>query len=699
MNLAKIGAFITARRREVGLTQEQVAQHMDVTKAAVSKWERGLSFPDAGLLNSLSVALKCSIADLLNGRFRSEESSNVLQFADTDEAASGDRFGMQEISFDNLSDSVVSPFLFGNNLEHTRNCVHRGISAQMLENRKFVGKPDCMSGCASGWTPLGKHTYFTMEKQAYTRHAEGYHMKRRLECHALNIVSFKGGEACGIAQAGLTVERGKAYVFSLAVQAVSMCRLQIALNSMEGTQLCANFLDIPAGEDFCEFELQLTPDADCENAALSITFDTAGAIAIGAVSLMPADNFHGMRRDVMDRLREMGVRVLRWPGGNFAGEYNWKDGLLPCNMRAPFQSALNLETQPHSMGYDFHEIGTDEFIALCREIGAEPFITLNPTWNTPEESAQWVEYCNGDETTEYGRLRISRGFPQSYNVNFWSLGNEFGYGHMEGGNEPHEYSRLVRQHAEAMLAVTPTLTLCSSGPYPNSDWVTYSARALGDIAPLVSLHHYSLYPKFQHPENYRSEYDAFLGSVSKARGLARRLRADLKDENLRISFDEWNAWYAWYRPESVSDGLFAARMLHMFICEAAISGIDIVCHFEAVNEGAIAVDARSAQLTSMGKMFAVMKHHALGTLLYADEDVVATKKETRITVTLINPSYDTPRQFSVPRHTNMFHGTLFSSDSVLPHSKFSESELSAAQVGDRLQLTLPPHSVAVLFQE
>ena len=88
---------------------------------------------------------------------------------------------------------------------------------------------------------------------------------------------------------------------------------------------------------------------------------------------------------------------------------------------------MGLETQPHSLGYDFNEINTDDFVALCKEIGAEPFITINPTWNTEEECAQWVEYCNGDVDTEYGRIRIERGYKEPYNVKYWSLGNEFGY--------------------------------------------------------------------------------------------------------------------------------------------------------------------------------------------------------------------------------------------------------------------------------
>ena len=123
-------------------------------------------------------------------------------------------------------------------------------------------------------------------------------------------------------------------------------------------------------------------------------------------------------------------------------------------MRAPFESHLGMETQPHSLGYDFNEINTDDFLALCKEIGAEPFITINPTWNTEEECAQWVEYCNGDADTEYGRIRIERGYKEPYNVKYWSLGNEFGYGHMEGDNTAAGYGKNGKRYGIKMLEVT-----------------------------------------------------------------------------------------------------------------------------------------------------------------------------------------------------------------------------------------------------
>ena len=84
---------------------------------------------------------------------------------------------------------------------------------------------------------------------------------------------------------------------------------------------------------------------------------------------------------------------------------------------------------------------------------------------------------------------------------------------------------------------------------------------------------------------------------TQCRKLVHQMREELGDDRLRISFDEWNVWYAWYRAKSVNDGIFTASMLHMLIEEAGPSGIDMACHFEAVNEGAIRVEWEHAFLT------------------------------------------------------------------------------------------------------
>ena len=233
-----------------------------------------------------------------------------------------------------------------------------------------------------------------------------------------------------------------------------------------------------------------------------------GGVYVGENSDIP--NVNGMRTDVVQALKKIGVPVLRWPGGNFAGEFNWMDGLLPADMRAPFQSYLGLETQPHTMGYDFSEINTDDFIALCREIGAEPFITINPCWNTPDENAAWVEYCNGDVSTPYGKLRASRGHQEPYNAQFWSLGNEFGYGHMEGDNTPAGYCQIALENGKKMLEASPGLSLCSSGPYPNKEWAEFSAKPLAGISQMISQHYYGYDPHYTDLSTVEEEYNLSL---------------------------------------------------------------------------------------------------------------------------------------------------------------------------------------------
>ena len=93
---------------------------------------------------------------------------------------------------------------------------------------------------------------------------------------------------------------------------------------------------------------------------------------------------------MIECMKEIGISMLRWPGGNFAGEYRWQDGLLDADERAPLEAYMENETQPYTNGYDYNEVGIDEFIALCREIGAEPFLTINLANASPEENAAWV---------------------------------------------------------------------------------------------------------------------------------------------------------------------------------------------------------------------------------------------------------------------------------------------------------------------
>lgn len=599
-----------------------------------------------------------------------------------------------KISWSAGTGTHISPYLFGENLEHTRSNIFMGLSAQMLRNRKFAGKPMACSGHAMEWYAIGEKTFFA-QRPPYTRHSEKlYHMKRQLESSAQCIVNRYGLE-CGMGQHELPLLAGRTYEFRMVAKVNAPMDVHIALTDRNGKNTYADGVLHLAGNAWNTYELCLTTETGDVDGDLRITFCQEGWLCIGAVSLMAAGHFRGMRRDVADALKELGIGILRWPGGNFAGEYCWADGLLPVDMRAPFESYQHLETQPHSLGFDFHEINTDDFIALCREIGAEPFITINPAWNTPEENAAWVEYCNGHADTPYGALRAERGQKEPYHVRFWSLGNEFGYGHMEGDNTPGGYSRIARSHAEKMLEADNGLQLCSSGPYPQAEWAEHAANALQDVAPMVSLHYYAPSPTYEDPEKLREEYENCLHAAETARKLVHELRSQLKDD-LKISFDEWNTWYAWYRPSSIVDGMFTALMLHMILQEAERSGIGAACHFEAVNEGMMQVRPEGTELTASGQAFALMKHHANAELLHAAADCAVSRKGNVITATVVNAAFDQARKILIPADGNMVHACLYTGEQVAPFTRFSLQDAVISEDHGMRALEMPPHSLLLV---
>lgn len=692
MNLAQTGRFLTQRRTAMGLTQAQLAQRLDVTDKAVSKWERGKSLPDITLLNRLAAELRVSVVEILSG-----ESLKLGRSSNLDEvpAREGElhQAGTLTLPLAEPEDLLVSPYLFGSNLEHTRSCLAGGLSAQLLRNRKFTGKPTACQGCALEWYPIGERGVFTFD-EPYTRHGEGYHMKRTMECNSLHVFCPYPGEAVGLGQHGIPFDAGRGYLFAVMAKSKTGAALSVSLTDRAGEAVsCRQKLAVD-GEGWTRYEVELCPESSDPDGDLRVTWEGGGDVCFGALSLLPKDNFRGMRRDVIEKMKELGIQVLRWPGGNFAGEFNWMDGLLPVDMRAPFQSYLGLETQPHTLGFDLSEINTDDFIALCREIGAEPFLTINPCWSTPEENAAWVEYCNGDSSTKYGRLRKERGWEEPYHVQFWSLGNEFGYGHMEGDNTPGGYCQIALENGRKMLEASPNLSLCSSGPYPNKEWSELSAKPLSGIAQLVSQHYYGYAPQYTDPDSVEREYNQCLASIARMRDLIRQSRQWL-EPNLRISLDEWNVWYAWYRPSSVTDGVYAALAMHLLMEEAEKSGVAIACHFQAVNEGMLQVSPQGVSLTAQGQIFSLMACHRGNRLCYASQEAVVTmEKEGRRVATVVNPSYRERKWVDFTQYGPCSQAVLYHSDTVLPPSVFAKTdELSQARDGT---FDMPPHSVLFL---
>lgn len=690
MRTLQLGEYIAQKRHALGLTQEELGQALGFSSKAVSKWERGLSFPDVDTLHALAGILHCSAEALLRGCDLSAASSDrspTVCVTDVQPSAEAEN-------------TVVSPLLFGGNLEHTRSAVSGGLAAQLLRNRKFAGMP-AADGSPLSWFLFGDKCYSMVGNAkgdspsnhtvphvgSYTRHADrGYRMPRRYECNSWQLQNF--GQTVGFGQGALCIEAGRAYEFAVVLHTDAPVTLTVSLTSHGGTTVYTSATVTAESTEWQRYVATLTPCAADNDAELRVSFCEPTRIVIGALSLMPCDHFHGMRREVIARLKEMKLRFLRWPGGNFAGEYNWFDGLLDVDMRAPSESHIPFLTQPHTLGYDFGELNTDDFIALCREIGAEPSITLNITWNTPEENAAWVEYCNGDDTTEMGRLRIARGFVEPYNVKYWSLGNEAGYGHMEGDNTPEGYYRIAARNAAALLETDPSLILCSSGFHPDEHWVREANAKLSAVAPWVSLHNYTQFPDYRLADERKDEYRKALFGVEENRHKIRQLHALLGDE-AAVSFDEWNCWYNWYRPTDVFCGIFTAKMFAMLIHEQVPSRLSAAAVFQPIGEGCIALTPTTARLTPMGHAFRLFSHHSGGTLLWSDDDITITRHGERVVITAINDALDETKTVQLPALTPQ-ESTLLVGDGIGPFTDFCEQPLTVCDG----TITLPPLSVA-----
>jgi alpha-N-arabinofuranosidase len=251
----------------------------------------------------------------------------------------------------------------------------------------------------------------------------------------------------------------------------------------------------------------------------------------------------GLRRDVIQALRKIRTPVIRWPGGCFVSAYPWKKGV---GTRVPYYDKAWRVEEPNTFG-------TDEFIALCREVGAEPFICTNAGTGSPEDMSDWVEYCNL-EVGEWAALRCANGYDEPYHVRYWSIGNE-NYGGWEmGAKTADEWARLVLESAKMMKRVDHRIELAIAS-IPDLDWNAKALRAAGDLLDWISIHGYwsgasdagvfekgydNLIARAFEPEDRIVSVKHILGSLGYL-------------GKLRIAFDEWNL-RGWCHPNFMRFG-------------------------------------------------------------------------------------------------------------------------------------------------
>jgi alpha-N-arabinofuranosidase len=249
----------------------------------------------------------------------------------------------------------------------------------------------------------------------------------------------------------------------------------------------------------------------------------------------------GFRTDVLAALARLRMSVMRYPGGNFASGYHWRDGVGPREGRPTVRELAWQSIEPN-------QVGTDEYMQLCHQMGWAPMLTVNLGTGTPEEARDWVEYCNAPAGTRYAAMRVANGHPDPYGVGLWCLGNEMD-GPWQLGHVPAEqYAVRAQQAAKMMKDLDPAIELVacgSSGPgMPTfAEWDRQVLQYVGDLADYISLHRYVGNPN-DDTLDFLAVTNAIDAQIEAIDAVCRAVQAARRSKKRTyLCFDEWNVWY------------------------------------------------------------------------------------------------------------------------------------------------------------
>ncbi len=254
------------------------------------------------------------------------------------------------------------------------------------------------------------------------------------------------------------------------------------------------------------------------------------------------------REDTVDLIRQLNPPMIRYPGGNFASGYHWEDGIGPKKQR-PHRHDAAWQAE------ESNQVGTDEFLSFCEEIGTEPCLVVNDGSGTPEEAARWVAYCNSPADTEFGLKRSAYGHREPYNVKYWGIGNEVWGAWQIGTTSASEYVKRMKRFISAMKAVDPTIKLIAVGNHPLTDspddpaaqWNREILESTGDQIDCLSWHIYQPEKEgWQEDADDLEVYKSICAAPLDIQTYIERIHKQIVSAGLQNkvtqALDEWNVW-------------------------------------------------------------------------------------------------------------------------------------------------------------
>ena len=383
---------------------------------------------------------------------------------------------------------------------------------------------------------------------------------------------------------------------------------------------------------------------------------TYSGLWVGKNSKIP--NIRGHRKQAVDYLRELGIPVLRWPGGCFADDYHWRDGIGPAEKRP---KTVNIHWGNYTEDNSF---GTHEFIELCRLIGAEPYLAGNVGSGTPQELRDWIEYCNYPSGTTLSDLRAANGSPEPFRVRYWGIGNEnWGCG---GAMRPEEYAAHYRRFAVYVRTfgnTTPFAIAC--GPNRNNkEWTQRFMESMGGggrrrLPSGYAMHFYSnsRLPATKFTAEAMQQQFGTFAQLEQAIVEQRALLDTFdSDKRMGLMVDEWGVWDFMVPEEQQKYGRLWQQITQRCAIAAAL-GLNVF-HRQAdklvmCNIAQIVNVLHSLLLTYEDRCvrtptyyaFDLLKPHRAKTAVKfeapAGLSVSASRDGDQLVLTLVNPKHDT----------------------------------------------------------
>jgi len=353
----------------------------------------------------------------------------------------------------------------------------------------------------------------------------------------------------------------------------------------------------------------------------------------------------GIRMDTVELLQELDIPVLRWPGGCFADDYHWEDGIGPREER-PTRRNLWWAQGREEKFVEPNDFGTDEFLRLCDLLDTEPYLAVNVGSSTPEEALNWVEYCNNDDETDLTERRAENGHPDPYDVKYWGIGNEnWGCG---GRFAPDEYGDQYRRFANYLRGFNNHLNpgdmeFIACG-HLTDDWNAAFFETLekgmefgpgtflGMGSPYELLDHFSVHRYYQAGGDTDFDEDQHYRIFARTRKLAGDIdrAAETISEyvptgDVGIIVDEWGVWHPEATPDNgleqantVRDALTAAAALDIMHERADVVSMANIAQTVNVLQCLVETDEEDAWKTPTYQVFDLYGRHAGNTAVEVD---------------------------------------------------------------------------------